>query len=97
MLVNIHSCTKAETMSNNHLIFSLALYLFGDLRNGLPAIPLTRTDKAGEVTPVPVAEALLQQLLPLLCVILSEGLGVSGGGGNLGCYCVVTCTLHNAT
>lgn len=60
----------------SYLIFCLALNLFGYLRNGMPAIALTRSDKAGEVSPVPVAEALLQQLIPFLDLLLSQGLGV---------------------
>lgn len=61
---------------HTYLIFCLAFNLFGYLRYGMPAIALTGPDKAGEVSPVPVAEALLQQLIPLLQLLLRKGLGV---------------------
>ena len=80
-----------------YLVLCLALDLLGDLRDGLPAVALTGTHKAGEVTPVPVAEALLQQLLPLQGLLFREGLGVGGGGGDLCRHCFLTCTLYGVT
>ena len=49
----------------------------------MPAVSLTRSDEAGEVSPVPVAEALLQQLIPFLDLLLSKGLGVPWLGRHL--------------
>lgn len=89
-----HIKTAAELMQAVYLFLGLALNLFGDLRNGLTAVALAGSHKAGEVAPVPVAETLLQQLLPLLGLFFSEGQGVCGGGGNLCCYHVVAGTLQ---
>lgn len=92
-----HIKTAAELMQAVYLFLGLALNLFGDLRNGLTAVALAGSHKAGEVAPVPVAETLLQQLLPLLGLFFSEGLGVCGGGGNLCRYSVLTGTLQVQT
>ncbi len=76
------------------LFLGLALDLFGDLGDGLAAVALAGSHKAGKVAPVPVAETLLQQLLPLLRLFFSEGLGVCGGGGNLCRYSILAGTLQ---
>ena len=48
-----------EVSASAYLLFSLALDLFRDFGNGVAAVALTGAYKAGEVAPVPVAEALL--------------------------------------
>ena len=62
----------------------------------MAAIPFTGTHKASEVAPVPVAEALLEQLVPLLDVLLCEGLGVCRGGGYLSLHHIVASTLQES-
>jgi hypothetical protein len=89
-----HIKAAAELMQVTYLFLGLALDLFGDLRDGLAAIALTGSHKAGEIAPIPVAETLLQQLLPLLGLFFSEGLGVRGGGGNLCRYSLLASTLQ---
>ncbi len=89
-----HIKTAAELMQAVYLFLGLALNLFGDLRNGLTAVALAGSHKAGEVAPVPVAETLLQQLLPLLGLFFGEGLGVCGGGGKLCRYSILAGTLQ---
>ena len=46
-------------MAASDLILGFPLYFFGDFRYGVPAKALAGAHKAGEVAPVPVAEALL--------------------------------------
>lgn len=89
-----HIKAAAKLMQVTYLFLGLALDLFGDLRDGLAAIALTGSHKAGEIAPIPVAETLLQQLLPLLGLFFSEGLGVRGGGGNLCRYSLLASTLQ---
>lgn len=89
-----HIKAAAKLMQVAHLFLCLALNLFGDLGDGLAAVALAGSHKAGEVAPVPVAETLLQQLLPLLGLCFSEGQRVCGGGGNLCRYSLVAGTLQ---
>ena len=86
-----------KLMQAADLFLGLALDLFGNLGDGLAAVALAGSHKTGKVAPVPVAETLLQQLLPLLGLFFSEGLGVCGGGGNLCRYSVLTGTLQVQT
>ena len=85
---------QREMLTASYLLFSLALNLFGDFGYGVAPIALTGSHKTGEIPPVPVAEALLQQQVSLLDVLLCEGLGVSGGGGNLGLHHIIASTLQ---
>ena len=89
-----HIRAAAKLMQVAYLFLGLALNLFGDLRDGLTTIALAGSHKAGEVAPVPVAETLFQQLLPLLGLFFSEGQGVRGGWGNLCRYSLVAGTLQ---